>query len=61
MILQKDLSGERLASEIMALLNEPERITEMEIASRKLARRDAAAATVELMEELSGIKLKSQI
>jgi UDP-N-acetylglucosamine--N-acetylmuramyl-(pentapeptide) pyrophosphoryl-undecaprenol N-acetylglucosamine transferase len=34
MILQKDLSGERLASEIMALLNEPERITEMEIASR---------------------------
>jgi UDP-N-acetylglucosamine:LPS N-acetylglucosamine transferase len=56
-----DLSGERLASEIMALLNEPERITEMEIASRKLARRDAAAATVELMEELSGMKLKSQI
>jgi UDP-N-acetylglucosamine--N-acetylmuramyl-(pentapeptide) pyrophosphoryl-undecaprenol N-acetylglucosamine transferase len=61
MILQKDLSGERLASEIMALLDEPERITEMEIASQKLARRDAAAATVELMEELSGRQLKSQI
>jgi UDP-N-acetylglucosamine:LPS N-acetylglucosamine transferase len=57
MILQKDLSGERLAGEIMALLNEPKRITEMEIAGRKLARRDAAAATVELMEELSGRKL----
>jgi UDP-N-acetylglucosamine--N-acetylmuramyl-(pentapeptide) pyrophosphoryl-undecaprenol N-acetylglucosamine transferase len=52
MILQKDLGGERLASEITALLNEPQRITEMETASRKLARRDAAAATVELMEEL---------
>jgi UDP-N-acetylglucosamine:LPS N-acetylglucosamine transferase len=59
--LQKDLSGERLAGEIIALLNEPERITEMEIASRKLARRDAEAATVELMEELSGKKLRSQI
>jgi len=61
MILQKDLSGERLASEIMALLHEPERITEMEIAGRKLARRDAAAATVELMAELSGKKMRSQI
>ncbi|HSQ23465.1 MAG TPA: glycosyltransferase, partial [Pyrinomonadaceae bacterium] len=52
MILQKDLSGERLANEITQLLNEPQRITQMEAASRKLARRDAAAATVELMEEL---------
>jgi len=52
MILQRDLGGERLASEIMALLSEPQKITEMETASRKLARRDAAAATVELMEEL---------
>lgn len=54
MILQKDLSGERLANEITTLLDQPERITEMEIASRKLARRDAAAATVEIMEELVG-------
>jgi UDP-N-acetylglucosamine--N-acetylmuramyl-(pentapeptide) pyrophosphoryl-undecaprenol N-acetylglucosamine transferase len=52
MILQKDLSGERLAGEITLLLNEPQRITEMEAASRKLARRDAAAATVEIMEEM---------
>jgi UDP-N-acetylglucosamine:LPS N-acetylglucosamine transferase len=50
-----------LASEIVTLVNEPERITEMEMAGRKLARRDAAAATVELMEELSGKKLRSQI
>ena len=52
MILQKDLSGERLANEVSLLLDAPEKIEEMEIASRKLARRDAAAATVDLMEEV---------
>ena len=52
MILQKDLSGERLANELLLLLEAPEKIEEMEVASRKLARRDAAAATVDLMEEL---------
>jgi len=52
MILQKELSGERLADEIKSLLAAPEEIDRMEIASRKLARRDAATATVDLMEEL---------
>jgi UDP-N-acetylglucosamine--N-acetylmuramyl-(pentapeptide) pyrophosphoryl-undecaprenol N-acetylglucosamine transferase len=52
MILQKDLSGERLGNEILGLLDQPERITEMETASRKLARKDAAAATVDLMEKM---------
>jgi UDP-N-acetylglucosamine--N-acetylmuramyl-(pentapeptide) pyrophosphoryl-undecaprenol N-acetylglucosamine transferase len=52
MILQKDLTGELLAREINALLQEPERVTRMEEASRKLARGDAAAATVDLLEEL---------
>jgi len=52
MILQHDLTGERLANEIGSLLAAPERISQMEDASRKLARRDAATATVELMEEL---------
>ncbi len=52
MILQKDLTGERLANEIISLVAAPERIDEMEDASRKLARRDAAAVTVDLMEEL---------
>jgi UDP-N-acetylglucosamine--N-acetylmuramyl-(pentapeptide) pyrophosphoryl-undecaprenol N-acetylglucosamine transferase len=52
MILQRDLSGERLANEITGLLNEPERITEMETAGRKLGRRDAAEVTVEMMKEL---------
>lgn len=52
MILQKEASGERLASEIGALISAPERVTRMEEASRKLARGDAAQATVDLMERL---------
>jgi UDP-N-acetylglucosamine--N-acetylmuramyl-(pentapeptide) pyrophosphoryl-undecaprenol N-acetylglucosamine transferase len=52
MILQKDLSGPRLAAEISELMASPDEIDRMETASRKLARRDAAAATVDLMEEV---------
>src|SRR5204863_2436235 len=52
MILQKDLSGARLAAEISALIAAPDEPGRMEIASRKLARRDAAAATVDLIEEV---------
>lgn len=52
MILQQDLSGERLAQEIATLVNEPERITTMEHAARKLARADAAAGVVDLIEKL---------
>ena len=52
MILQKELSGARLAEEISNLLAAPDRIDQMETASRKLARRDAATAAVDLMEEL---------
>jgi UDP-N-acetylglucosamine--N-acetylmuramyl-(pentapeptide) pyrophosphoryl-undecaprenol N-acetylglucosamine transferase len=52
LILQQDLSGERLAREIATLAREPERITAMEHAGRKLARGDAAAAVVDLVEEL---------
>lgn len=54
MILQKDLTGERLARELKSLVNEPERITAMEQAARKLAKGDAAAAVVDLIEELTG-------
>jgi UDP-N-acetylglucosamine--N-acetylmuramyl-(pentapeptide) pyrophosphoryl-undecaprenol N-acetylglucosamine transferase len=54
MILQQDLSGERLAQEIATLAGEPERITAMEQAARKLARGNAAAAVVDLIEELVG-------
>jgi UDP-N-acetylglucosamine--N-acetylmuramyl-(pentapeptide) pyrophosphoryl-undecaprenol N-acetylglucosamine transferase len=52
MILQKDLTGERLAKEIATLVNAPDELTKMEKQSRKLARGDAAAATVNLIEEL---------
>ena len=54
MISQGDLSGERLAKEIIALVEAPEKITRMETASRKLARKDAAATTVDLIERVRG-------
>jgi UDP-N-acetylglucosamine--N-acetylmuramyl-(pentapeptide) pyrophosphoryl-undecaprenol N-acetylglucosamine transferase len=54
MILQPELSGERLAQEIAALVAAPEQITEMERAARAFARPNAAAATVDLVEELVG-------
>lgn len=56
MILQQDLSGERLAQEILTLSSNPVEISDMEGRSRALARRDAASATVDLMEELVGAK-----
>ena len=52
MILQDGLTGERLAKEIIALVDAPDEITQMELASRKLARKDAAAATVDLIEKV---------
>jgi UDP-N-acetylglucosamine--N-acetylmuramyl-(pentapeptide) pyrophosphoryl-undecaprenol N-acetylglucosamine transferase len=52
MILQADLSGERLAAEIKNLAGQPELITTMEQSSRNLARGDAAAAVVDLIEKL---------
>jgi UDP-N-acetylglucosamine--N-acetylmuramyl-(pentapeptide) pyrophosphoryl-undecaprenol N-acetylglucosamine transferase len=52
MILQQDLSGERLALELTSLVRNPERIARMERAARDLARGDAAAAVVDMIEEL---------
>ena len=52
MILQADLSAERLAEEIKTLVAQPALVTEMEQSSRSLARGDAAAAVVDLIEEL---------
>lgn len=52
MILQADLSGETLAREIRSLIERPENIIAMSAAARKMARPDAAAATVDLIEEL---------
>jgi UDP-N-acetylglucosamine--N-acetylmuramyl-(pentapeptide) pyrophosphoryl-undecaprenol N-acetylglucosamine transferase len=56
MILQKDLSGETLAREITALTSSPQAIEQMESSAKKLARKDAAEATVDLIEQLSQSK-----
>ncbi|MEJ7847513.1 MAG: undecaprenyldiphospho-muramoylpentapeptide beta-N-acetylglucosaminyltransferase [Pyrinomonadaceae bacterium] len=53
MILQQELSGERLAREISELVSDPEAIGNMEAAAKKLGKPDAAAATVDLIEQLS--------
>lgn len=52
MILQHELSGARLATEIERLVQSPEEIDLMEEAGRKLAHGDAAAAAVDMIEEL---------
>jgi len=59
MILQQNLSGERLANEITTLVGHPEMVTAMEQASRTLARGDAAKATVDLIEELVGHRMRT--
>jgi UDP-N-acetylglucosamine--N-acetylmuramyl-(pentapeptide) pyrophosphoryl-undecaprenol N-acetylglucosamine transferase len=58
MILQKDLTGARLAREIERLVQLPDELVRMEAASRKLARGDAAAKAVDLIEELVASKRK---
>jgi UDP-N-acetylglucosamine--N-acetylmuramyl-(pentapeptide) pyrophosphoryl-undecaprenol N-acetylglucosamine transferase len=53
MILQQELNGDRLATEIERLVQSPAELDRMEEASRKLAHGDAAAAAVDMIEELS--------
>lgn len=52
MILQKDLTGESLAKEIVGLIDSPERISEMAASAKKLARSDAAEVSVDMIEEI---------
>lgn len=52
MILQNDLDGVRLAAAISGLIADPEKITAMETAARRLGRPDAAERAADLMEEL---------
>ncbi len=52
MILQQDLNGERLAKEILALQSDLPGLKRMEDAAHGLAKGDAAAAAVDLIEEL---------
>lgn len=51
-ILQSELTGERLAAEITDLIREPKTIGKMGAAARTMARPDAARATVDLIETL---------
>jgi UDP-N-acetylglucosamine--N-acetylmuramyl-(pentapeptide) pyrophosphoryl-undecaprenol N-acetylglucosamine transferase len=53
MILQQDLTAERLAREIEQLVNDPAHLTEMEAAARKLARGNAASSAADMIEELA--------
>lgn len=48
MLLERDLTGERVASEILDLGSDPVALDRMEEASRALARTDAAARAVDL-------------
>lgn len=51
-ILQAELTGERLARELKNLIDSPEDVGAMAAAARKMAHPDAAAATVDIIEEL---------
>jgi UDP-N-acetylglucosamine--N-acetylmuramyl-(pentapeptide) pyrophosphoryl-undecaprenol N-acetylglucosamine transferase len=55
-ILQAELSGEKLAGEIVSLAGAPETLEAMGAASRKLGRPDAAGAIVDLIEKLNRSK-----
>lgn len=52
MLLQADLNGESLAKAIVELIESPEAVSRMESAALKLGRRDAAEATVDLIEDM---------
>lgn len=53
MILQADLTGETLASEIIELIDDPSILATIGAAARSLARPDAAAAAVDILESLA--------
>jgi UDP-N-acetylglucosamine--N-acetylmuramyl-(pentapeptide) pyrophosphoryl-undecaprenol N-acetylglucosamine transferase len=53
MLLEGDLSGERVAREVRALIADPAAVDAMEEASRRLARADAAARIVDLAAKLA--------
>ncbi len=52
MILQADLTAESLSETLIGLIDDSEAIGSMEAAARKLSRRDAAEAAVDLMEDI---------
>jgi UDP-N-acetylglucosamine--N-acetylmuramyl-(pentapeptide) pyrophosphoryl-undecaprenol N-acetylglucosamine transferase len=50
MVEEKDLTGPSLARAVAGVLEEPGRLAEMEAASRRLGRPDAAARVADLLE-----------
>ncbi len=57
MIVQQELSGERLVKEIRDLSQDPSQIDRMEEASKGLAHGDSAVAATNLIEELAGKRI----
>jgi UDP-N-acetylglucosamine--N-acetylmuramyl-(pentapeptide) pyrophosphoryl-undecaprenol N-acetylglucosamine transferase len=54
MILQKELTPERLAKELFRLIEHPDEIERMEEASRRLGRPDSAERTVDIAMAVAG-------
>ncbi|HVG21933.1 MAG TPA: undecaprenyldiphospho-muramoylpentapeptide beta-N-acetylglucosaminyltransferase [Blastocatellia bacterium] len=54
LILQQELTPERLAEELIRLIENPSEISRMEEASRKLGRPDSAERTVDLAMKIAG-------
>ena len=52
MILQSELTGGRLAEEVSSLIKDRAKVAAMAAAAKKIAHPDAAAATVDIIEEL---------
>jgi len=53
LILERELSGERLAGEILGLLSDPQRLFELGARARQLARPDAASKIADLIDEVA--------
>jgi UDP-N-acetylglucosamine--N-acetylmuramyl-(pentapeptide) pyrophosphoryl-undecaprenol N-acetylglucosamine transferase len=53
MLREPELAADRLAAEVLALLDHPAELSQMERAARRLARPDAARALVDLLEEVA--------
>lgn len=60
MLLQADLNGETLSQAIIELIESPGSVSKMEKAARELGKADAAEATVDLIESLSGTRLNQE-
>jgi UDP-N-acetylglucosamine--N-acetylmuramyl-(pentapeptide) pyrophosphoryl-undecaprenol N-acetylglucosamine transferase len=53
MLLQSDLTGERLAAELRDMIDRPDGLSRMGASARAMAKPDAAELTVDIIEELA--------